>query len=331
MLSSYHESDQKGEGHEEAISDNKENVDPKKRRLSLSLKKRSRFVATTEDNLLAMTKPQLPNNTVSSSKWAMSNLQEWFKDYNSRNADNLCPEVFLTPSCSKEILNKWLCVFINETRSKNGDFYSPKSIYALLTGILRYMKVENPVYPNFLDKGDPAFSTFLVTLDNLLKSLRADGIDANSLHTEGISSDEENQLWTSGVLNMNTPIGLLRAVFFYNGKCFCLRGGQEHRDLGISQLQRLYNPDRYIYRENASKNRQGGIIQMRLEHKSVTIVANPLVGERCHVFLLDTYIGKLPQRAIENDVFYCKPLSDVPTNITNPWYLAVPVGKKVSG
>ena len=160
-----------------------------------------------------------------------------------------------------------------------------------------------------------------------MKSLRADGIGANSLHTEGISSDEDNQLWTSGVLNMNTPKGLLRAVYFYNGKCFCLRGGQEHCDLGISQLHRLYNPDRYIYRENASKNRQGGIIQMRLEHKSVTIVANPPVGERCHVFLLDTYIGKLPQRAIENDVFYCKPLSDVPTNITNPWYLAVPVGK----
>ena len=74
---------------------------------------------------------------------------------------------------------------------------------------------------------------------------------------------------------------------------------QEHRDLGISQLQRLYNPDRYVYKENASKNRQGGIIQMRLEYKSVTIVANPLFGDWCHVFLLDTYIGKLPQHGID--------------------------------
>ena len=69
-----------------------------------------------------------------------------------------------------------------------------------------------------------------------------------------------------------------------------------------------------IYKENASKNRQGGIAQMRLEHKSVTIVANPVVGERCHVFLLDTYISKMPPAAVEKDIFYCKPLSNVPTD-----------------
>ena len=193
------------------------------------------------------------------------------------------------------------------------------------------MRLENSDYPNFLDKDDPAFSTFLITLDNLFKALRADGIGTNSLHTEGISNEEENRLWTSCVMNTNTPKGLLRAVFYYNGKCFCLRGGQEHSDFGISQLHRLYNPDRYIYKENASKNRQGGIAQMRLEHKSVTIVANPVVGERCHVFLLDTYISKLPPAAIEKDIFYCKPLSNIPTDPTNPWYLPVPVGRNLLG
>ena len=53
---------------------------------------------------------------------------------------------------------------------------------------------------------------------------------------------------------------------------------------------------------------------MRLEDKSVTIVANPVVGERCHVFLLDTYISKLPPAAVEKDIFHCKPLSNVPTS-----------------
>ena len=76
------------------------------------------------------------------------------------------------------------------------------------------MRLENTVYLNFLDKDDPAFSTFLVTLDNLFKSLHADGIGTNPLHTEGISNEEENQLWTSSVLNIHTPKGLLRAVFF---------------------------------------------------------------------------------------------------------------------
>ena len=70
---------------------------------------------------------------------------------------------------------------------------------------------------------------------------------------------------------------------------------------------------------------------MRLEHKSVTIVANAVVGERCHVFLLDTYISKLPPAAVEKDIFYCKPLSGVPTDPTNPWYLSVPVGRNLLG
>ena len=34
-------------------------------------------------------------------------------------------------------------------------------------------------------------------------------------------------LWESGVINLDTPTGLLHVVFFYNGKNFCLRGGAE--------------------------------------------------------------------------------------------------------
>lgn len=130
---------------------------------------------------------------------------------------------------------------------------------------------------------------------NLFKSLRADNVGAQSGHMESISIEEEDQLWNSGVLKAEDPRGLLRSVFFMNGKCFCLRGGQEHRDLGVSQLQRLYKLDRYVYREKASKNRPGGIKQTRLNHKSVTIIANPHAGSRCPVFLLDKYIVKIAQ------------------------------------
>ena len=66
--------------------------------------------------------------------------------------------------------------------------------------------------------------------------------------------------------------------FFYMGKCFCLRGGQEYCDLCPSQLQRLQSPDRYMYKEKASKNRQGGISQLKLEHKAVFIFRNPEAG-----------------------------------------------------
>ena len=278
-----------------------------------------------------MTKLIIPKNTEKSSKWAMTNFKDWFDDFNSRNPIDSCPYEVLTPKCPKDVLNKWLCVFINETRSKTGDKYPPKTIQSILAGILRFMRVSTPDYPNFFNKEDPDFNSFQVTLDNLFKHLRCDGVGSSSSRTETISCDEETQLWTSGVLNVDCPKSLLRCAFYYNGKCFCLRGGQEHRDLGVSQLERLYEPDRYVYREKSSKNRPGGINQTRLDHKCVTIVANPNAGDHCHVFILDKYIQKLPKDAVEKDLFYCKPLLATPNDEKSPWYYAVPIGKNMLG
>ena len=55
-----------------------------------------------------------------------------------------------------------------------------------------------------------------------------------------------------GVLNTTTPKGLQNAVFYAIGKMFCLCGGQKHRALRLSQLQR--DADKYVYYENVSKN-----------------------------------------------------------------------------
>ena len=309
------------------MTSNKENAPPnKKSRLSLSLNKRQRFVPVAKETLDSMADLQVPKNTEISTRWAMKNFQDWHKDYNERNFGDRCPDELLLPTCSKELLNKWLLVYVTETRSKDGSCYPPKSIYSLLTGIFRHMKNLNPAYPNFISKDNPAFSSFHITVDNLFKCLRKDGVGSESRHTEGISNEEENLLWQSNVLNCDDPVGLQRAVFYYNGKCFCLRGGQEHRELGVSQLKRLHDPDRYVYTERASKNRKGGMGQLRVEHKSVTIVANPSVGIRCHVSLLDKYISKLPSEAIKKDYFYCRPLS-YHSDDDAPWYSAVPLGK----
>ena len=56
-------------------------------------------------------------------------------------------------------------------------------------------------------------------------------------HAPLITADEEEKLWESSVLNITTPKGLQRAVFYYVGKCFCIRGGQEQRNLGPSNFR----------------------------------------------------------------------------------------------
>ena len=76
------------------------------------------------------------------------------------------------------------------------------------------------------------------------------GVGAEVKHTSLISTEEENELWEKGVLGIDTPEALLNAVFYLNGKYFCLRGGKEHRSLKISQVVRHDNPVHYVYTEN---------------------------------------------------------------------------------
>ncbi len=122
-----------------------------------------------------------------------------------------------------------------------------------------------------------------------------------------------------------TPTGLQNAVFYAIGKTFCLRGGQEHRALKLSQLQ--HDSNMYVYYENGSKNRCGSSKQLRIKSKVVPVYPCPEAHERCPVYLLDLYISKLPEVAKQKDLFYVRPLGKKPLDPSKLRYSAVPVGK----
>ena len=163
----------------------------------------------------------------------------------------------------------------------------------------------------------------------MYRKLRSDGVGAQKRSAEPITKEEENKLCESCVMGINDPTSLLRAVFYSNGKNFCLRGGSEHRNLRLSQLKRTENG--YTYTENASKNRSGGLAQLRVKNKAVDILENPEAGNRCHCRLLDLYIEKLPSEAIEKDLFYCRPIENksdqAPTCSRSVWFYAIPIGQ----
>ena len=73
------------------------------------------------------------------------------------------------------------------------------------------------------------------------------------------------------------------------------------RSTGTSSFCRCKNytilTTQYVYIENGSKNRQGGINDIRVENKNVPVIANPDAGNRCHVYLLDLYLSKVPPAA----------------------------------
>ena len=134
-------------------------------------------------------------------------------------------------------------------------------------------------------------------------------------------------LWETGVLGCRTPKALQRSVFFYVGKSFCLRGGEEQCQLKPSQFVRKKDPDHYVYIETGSKNRSGGLKEINLENKVVPVYASTAAGERCLVYLLDLYLQKLPALAFERDVFYWQPKARVLDSSAEPWYACQPVGK----
>ena len=117
-------------------------------------------------------------------------------------------------------------------------------------------------------------------------------VGAQKHSAEPHTVDDENKLWSLGVTGTHSPLTLLWAVFFYNGKNFCLWGGEEHRNLKLSQLKRT-EKGYIIYTENSLKNPQGGVSQLKLKNKSVELLEYNEAGDHCHCRLLDLYISKL--------------------------------------
>ena len=98
-------------------------------------------------------------------------------------------------------------------------------------------------------------------------------------------------------------------MFFYVGKVFCLRGGQEQRDLKLSQVVRSSNPDRYTYVENG--------LFMR---------AQILVQDVWFFSLIYTFPSfQIMDNAKDMDCFYLRPRKKFTCD--TPWYDCAPVGK----
>ena len=115
-----------------------------------------------------------------------------------------------------------------------------------------------------------------------------------------------------------------------------MRGGIEHHDLNLSQLHcevvvmKEVSTIRYTYVEHGSKNRSGGLKQLKQDNKVVRQYESNRM-ERCHVLLLDKYIFKLPQDAKVKDNFYLKPKASTPCDPMAPWFTSVPIGRNSLG
>ena len=216
----------------------------KKKHLSLSRKKsksneRFSFISSSSGVEAFKTKI-VPKNTDKATQWTVKIYTEWSKARKDSGRSAPLDGLLLTNS-SKEVFD-WLCTFFSEVRKSNGEPYCPRSLGSILAGLSRYIETYSE-YKVKIQNAEGEFKSLHTLSENLYKKLHADGIGTSSSKADIITNEEEERLWNSEVLNDKTPESLLNAIFYYNGLNFVLRGGREHRNLSLAQLEFGCEPD----------------------------------------------------------------------------------------
>ena len=245
-----------------------------------------RFNAVSVSEYSEMAVPFIPSNTIKNDNWAYNNFIAWHDARNREHSENPCLEDLYKQPFDVSALLYWLSRYACETHTRVGEKYPTSTVYCLLGGLLRRMRAVSQDCPTFLDTSDFCFKEMHSIIDAYFQQLQAEGVGTVVEHATLISKEEENALWENGVVGDGTPTQLLNAV--YNGKNLCLRGGKEHRALKLSQS--VLKIPISIYTENGSKKRSGGLYELRIENKTVPIMANVELGIQCHVHLLHVYI-----------------------------------------
>ena len=99
-----------------------------------------------------------------------------------------------------------------------GQEYTPHSLYLILSGLQIHMRKVRPLNTINLFK-DIHYKPLKNVCDSVFKQLYQKGIGTETKETPVLSKDDEDELWKK-VLDLDSPKGLLRAVFFSMAKTF---------------------------------------------------------------------------------------------------------------
>ena len=149
-----------------------------------------------------------------------------------------------------------IALYEGDEKSIDGKLFPSRTIDMLLSGLKCYRLEKNPVSVDILSEKDPVFAGLRGTRDTVARQLWEAGVGASVKHTEGFTK-EESMLWCKGILGSTSPKALLHAVFFFNGKYLCLRGGREELKLSQFKFGCDEGGEFVEYVENGSKNRSG--------------------------------------------------------------------------
>ena len=189
----------------------------------------------------------VPANTEASTKWAVKNFTEWALNHSFLGSRETVPADLLR-SHDAELVCKWMCWFVIETRKTDGSAYPPAMLRSLVSGLSRVLQ-SNKASFSVLDKSDSRLRDLLKTLDSVRSELLQNGIGATKRSAKVIDPAHEDIFWQKSFLGYCTPKVLQRTVFFYVGLHLVLRGVQEQHDLVPFQFIPVPE-DRSVYNES---------------------------------------------------------------------------------
>ena len=260
-------------------------------------------------------------------RWAVNTFKEWqsYRNEMSTNRADISPILVDIDQMTKDELNYTVSRFICEAKKVDGSEYPSETMYSFVICLQLYMDTLGRNYKFLLDD---EFSQIRNTLDNIMKSKSKDNIGGGKKQALPITEDEENSLWSSGVLGGDTPQKLLYTIFYLIGLHFALRGGLEHRNLRRGDRSQLTvcedERGKYLYyTEDTFKSNQGGLKHRKVPKKCVQAYENKELPQRCIVKYYEKYVSKCPDVKL-CDAFYLRPLQK-PTE--SHWYSAQPLGR----
>ena len=140
----------------------------------------------------------VPGNTEANTQWTVCNFNAWALN---RSFVNLSEAVLtdLLHSHDPQLVCKWLCRFLMETRKRDGSPYPPASLRSLGCGLNRVLQ-KNKAPFSVVDKSDHRFWDLFKTLDSPSSELHRQGVGAVKQSVKVIDPKHEDIFWQKALL-----------------------------------------------------------------------------------------------------------------------------------
>ena len=235
----------------------------------------------------------IPANTKRMTSWCIGSWNVWC------DAQGLPSNLLETASAAE--LNQHLQRLILEANRQDGCPYPLDSLYQLVSGIQRHLRENSRPDLSILDPKNLDFFQSRQVLDARMKELTSKGLGTVKKQAQPLTPEQ-------GIFGTGNADSLINTVFWYNCKCFGLRGGDEHRNLEVEQFSIDRDEQgRYLrFVGRLSKNYQGSLQHRRIQNKDLRIYSTPERSDRCIVDVFSEYLSLV----LKSGPFYRRPIKN---------------------